>query len=109
MKLSYRILSRLSGALIIILTVWAALFYFALMDEVNDEVDDALEDYSETIIIRHLAGEKLPSHDNGSNNEYFLEEVTPEYAQAHPRLWYSDQNAYICYSATCSLKKRDRY
>lgn len=95
MKLSYRILSRLSGALIIILTVWAALFYFALMDEVNDEVDDALEDYSETIIIRHLAGEKLPSHDNGSNNEYFLEEVTPEYAQAHPRLWYSDQMVYI--------------
>ena len=58
MKLSYRILSRLSGALIVILTIWAALFYFALMDEVNDEVDDALEDYSETIIIRHLAGEK---------------------------------------------------
>lgn len=95
MKLSYRILSRLSGALIVILTIWAALFYFALMDEVNDEVDDALEDYSETIIIRHLAGEKLPSHDNGSNNEYFLEEVSPEYAQAHPQLWYSDQMVYI--------------
>ena len=30
------------------------------MDEVNDEVDDSLEDYSEIIIIRALAGEELP-------------------------------------------------
>lgn len=95
MKLSYRILSRLSAALIVILSVWAALFYFALMDEVNDEVDDSLEDYSETIIIRHLAGATLPSHDSGSNNEYFLEEVTKEYAESHPRLWYADEMVYI--------------
>lgn len=95
MKLSYRILSRLSVALIVVLSIWAALFYFALMDEVNDEVDDALEDYSETIIIRHLAGEKLPSHDSGSNNEYFLEEVNKEYADNHPRIWYADEMVYI--------------
>lgn len=31
-----------------------------MIDEVNDEVDDSLEDYSETIIIRALAGEELP-------------------------------------------------
>lgn len=36
-------------------------FYIAVIDEVNDEVDDSLEDYSETIIIRALAGEELPS------------------------------------------------
>ena len=41
-----------------------------MIDEVNDEVDDALEDYSETIIIRALAGEELPSKTNGSNNQY---------------------------------------
>ena len=67
MKLHYRIIGRLSVALIVILTVWAGLFYFALMDEVNDEVDDSLEDYSEVIITRKLAGERLPSHNNGSN------------------------------------------
>ena len=60
MKLFYRVIGRLSVTLIIILAIWAGLFYFALMDEVNDEVDDSLEDYSEVIITRHLAGEELP-------------------------------------------------
>ena len=60
MKLFYRVIGRLSVALIIILAIWAGLFYFALMDEVNDEVDDALEDYSEVIITRHLAGDIWP-------------------------------------------------
>lgn len=40
-------------------------FYFTMIDEINDEVDDALEDYSETIIIRSLAGKELPSKTTG--------------------------------------------
>ena len=61
MKLIYRILIRLSLALLAVLTVWTVFFYFTMIDEINDEVDDALEDYSETIIIRSLAGKELPS------------------------------------------------
>ena len=90
MKLFYRVIGRLSVALIIILTIWAGLFYYTLMDEVNDEVDDALEDYSEVIITRHLAGEKLPSHNNGSNNQYFLQEIDEAYAASHPHIQYTD-------------------
>ncbi len=95
MKLFYRVISRLSVALIVILALWAGLFYYALMDEVNDEVDDALEDYSEVIITRHLAGERLPSHDNGSNNQYFLQEVDSSYAASHPHILYADAMVYI--------------
>lgn len=95
MKLFYRVIGRLSVALIIILTIWAGLFYYALMDEVNDEVDDALEDYSEVIITRHLAGEKLPSHNNGSNNQYFLQEIDEAYAASHPHIQYTDSMVYI--------------
>ncbi len=61
MKLIYYIIIRISLVLSVLLTGWAILFYFAVMDEVNDEVDDSLEDYSEIIIIRALAGEELPS------------------------------------------------
>ena len=61
MKLLYRILIRLSIGIILILTGWGICFYIAIMDEINDEVDDSLEDYSELIIIRSLAGEDLPS------------------------------------------------
>ena len=56
MKLIYRILIHLSLALPIILAAWGILFYMAIIDEVNDEVDDSLEDYSEVLITRALAG-----------------------------------------------------
>ena len=47
MKLSNLVFWRISLALIVILTVWAGLFYMAIMEEVNDEVDDSLIDYAE--------------------------------------------------------------
>ena len=47
MKLIYRIILRLSLALLPIIALWGALFYFALENELNDEADDALERYSE--------------------------------------------------------------
>ena len=89
MKLIYYILVRISLALTVILTGWAIFFYIAVMDEVNDEVDDALEDYSEIIIIRALAGEELPSRNTASNNQYFLKEVTEEYAVSRENILYN--------------------
>ena len=78
MKLIYRILIHLSLALPIILAAWGILFYMAIIDEVNDEVDDSLEDYSEVLITRALAGEQLPSQSDGSNNSYYLITVTAD-------------------------------
>lgn len=95
MKLIYRIIIRLSLALTLVLGVWAVFFYIAMMDEVNDEVDDSLEDYSEAIIIRALAGEELPSANSGSNNQYFMVEVTEDYAAAHQNISYKDSMVYI--------------
>ena len=67
-----------------------------MIDEVNDEVDDSLEDYSETIIIRALAGEELPSKNNGSNNQYYLKEITKEYAvKSREDIQYKDSMVYI--------------
>ena len=80
MKLIYSILIRLSLALLIVLTVWTVFFYFTMIDEINDEVDDALEDYSETIIIRSLAGKELPSKNDGTNNSYSIRSITWEEA-----------------------------
>ncbi len=95
MKLFYHVLFRLSVGIIVILTAWAVFFYAAIIDEINDEVDDSLEDYSELIIIRSLAGEKLPSKDNGSNNQYFLTEVDEEYLRRHENISYQDSMVYI--------------
>lgn len=95
MKLIYHIILRISLALTLILTGWAVFFYVTMMDEINDEVDDSLEDYSETIIIRALAGEELPSQNNGSNNQYYLNEVTKTYAQTRDEIQYKDSMVYI--------------
>ena len=59
MKLIYRIALRLSLILIPLMALWATLFYFMMVEEINDEADDTLEDYSELIIIRMLAGREV--------------------------------------------------
>lgn len=95
MKLIYRILLRLSLALLAVLTIWTVFFYFTMIDEINDEVDDALEDYSETIIIRSLAGKELPSKNDGSNNSYSIRPITREEARQYPAIEYYDADIYI--------------
>ncbi len=55
MKLFQLVMWRMSTILVVILTCWAVLFYLAIMEEVNDEVDDSLSDYSESLIIRSLS------------------------------------------------------
>lgn len=95
MKLIYRILILLSLALLIVLTVWTVFFYFTMIDEINDEVDDALEDYSETIIIRSLAGKELPSKNDGTNNSYSIRPITWEEAGQYPAIEYYDADIYI--------------
>ena len=44
MKLIYRIALRLSAVLIPLMALWATLFYFMTIDEINDEADGALAD-----------------------------------------------------------------
>lgn len=80
---------------IVVLTAWAALFYVAMVDEINDEVDDTLEDYSDLIITRSLAGKELPSKDIGSNNQYYLREVDNAYAVSRNQISYTDSMVYI--------------
>ena len=42
MKLIYRIALRLSLILIPLMALWATLFYFMMVEEINDEADDTL-------------------------------------------------------------------
>lgn len=95
MKLFHLVLWRISLALIVVLTVWAGFFYMAVVEEVNDEVDDTLEDYSEGLIIRALSGEDMPTASNGSNNQYYLYEVSESYAASHSQITYRDEMVFI--------------
>jgi len=95
MKLFYRVLINLLVGIFVILLGWAVVFYMGMMEEINDEVDDSLEDYTELIIKRSLAGKQLPSNDSGSNNQYFLKEVDRTYFLSHDAISYRDSMVYI--------------
>lgn len=95
MKLIYHIIIRLSIVLSAVLAIWAIFFYMRMIDEINDETDDALEDYAEQIIIRQLAGEEIPSESSNSNNQYYLREITIEEAYGKPHIHYMDSMVYI--------------
>ena len=81
--------------MIIVLSLWAGFFFLQIVDEVYDEVDDSLEDYSEGLIIRALSGEEMPAASNGSNNQYYLYEVSKSYAASHPQITYRDEMVFI--------------
>ncbi len=95
MRLIYRMALRLSLALLPVIALWAAIFYFTMVDEINDESDDALENYSELIISRMLSGRELPPLNDGSNNSYSIVPVDEEYALAHAGIEYYDAEVFI--------------
>lgn len=95
MRLFYRIVIRLGAALLVIMSLWAVLFYYAMVDEIRDETDDSLEDYTSLIITRVLAGRALPLLGDGSNNSYKITPVDADYAAVNPHLKYEDHDFYI--------------
>lgn len=95
MKLITRIAIRLTMALAPLMILWAVLFYFALIKEINDEMDDSLETYSEMIIVRMLSHQELPALNSGSNNSYSIQPVDSTYARMHDGIVYSDIEVYI--------------
>ena len=95
MRLIYRIVVRLGVALLVIMSLWATLFYYTMVDEIRDEADDSLEDYSSLIITRVLAGRELPQVGDGSNNSFTLTPVDAAYAAEQSHLKYEDHDFYI--------------
>lgn len=95
MRLVYRIVLHMSWALSLLLAAWAVLFYFTMIEEINDEVDDSLENYAEMLVKRSLTGRELPAAFSGSNNGYYLHDVSAGYASSRPHLVFSDEEIFI--------------
>ena len=54
MKLLHYTYRKLSLLLLLLMAAWGVLFYYAIIDEVMDETDDTLENYSEILINNAL-------------------------------------------------------
>ena len=94
MKLMYRIAMRLALVLLPLIAVWAGLFYFKTLDEVNDETDDALDEFAEKVIARMLSGQELPSN-VGANILYDIIPIGVQFAQDHPSIRYYFNDEYF--------------
>lgn len=91
MKLTLRIALHTAWLLSLLLAAWAVLFYWGIVGELNDELDDSLDNHAELLIERRLAGQ-LPATE-GSGWE--LREVSGREAAALPHVRYSDEKIYI--------------
>ncbi len=78
MRLVHFMTLRLLAVASIVLGLWAVVFYYAIVEEINDEQDDSLEGHAELVIRRFLRGEELPSKSIGSNNQYIKRPVSKE-------------------------------
>lgn len=94
MRLIYRITLRLAIVLLPILLLWAAIFYYAMVNEINDETDDSLEDYAELIVRRILTGKQLPASGDGTNNTYEIE-LLPRESELQVSMHFDDLQVYL--------------
>ena len=95
MKLKHVVVGRVSLVMIIVMSLWAVLFYMTLMDEANDEVDDTLQSCSEVIMLKWLSGKEMPLQSNESVNHYYLREVPSDYAQRVPAMIFRDEELFM--------------
>ena len=87
MKLIHKVTLRLALVILPLLLLWATVFYFTMVHQVNDETDDSLDDYATMIALRVVSGDELPTPGDGSNNTYSIELLPPTE-------FYSDYETY---------------
>lgn len=95
MKLKHVVVGRVSLVMVFVMSLWAVLFYMALMEEANDEVDDTLQSCSEVIMLKWLSGKEMPLQSNESVNHYYLREVPADYAQQVPAMIFRDEVLFM--------------
>lgn len=95
MKLIHNIAVRLSVALLPVIGLWAMVFYFVIVDEINDEADDLLESYADQLMVRKLSGKELPVTNIMTDGHYSISQVTESYADSQAGMEYYDSDFYI--------------
>lgn len=80
----------LSGAMFVVLSVWAAVFYWNLLDEIHDSIDDGLEN-TKLLVISKAAEDTSLLHDKDNfwESNYRIRELRPE-EDIHGTDRYSD-------------------
>ncbi|HWK99073.1 MAG TPA: HAMP domain-containing sensor histidine kinase [Parapedobacter sp.] len=80
MKLLNHTLLYLSASLIFILSIWAVVFYFSMMEEVYDSIDDGLENYKMLIIKKASRDSTLLQKNRFDESNYAIRPISSKLA-----------------------------
>lgn len=94
MKLLNHTLLYFSVILLAIISVWAALFYFEILDEVYDSLDDGLENYKMLIIEKAHSDTSVLYKTTFAESNYAIHEVPASFA-VEARDIYRDTMMYM--------------
>jgi len=78
MKLHNYTVLYLSGAMFVVLSIWAAIFYINMLDEIHDSIDDGLNNSKILIINKVSEDSSLLYKDNFLESNYRIREVRKE-------------------------------
>ena len=81
MKLVYYTYRKISLLLFVLMAVWGVLFYYAIIDEVMDETDDTLENYSEILINNALMDPSILDTEGTLMSFYKFRPISEEEAE----------------------------
>lgn len=84
----------LSAVMFILMAIWGILFYFAIIDEVMDETDDALENSREMLVRKALEHPGMLKHNRCPMHAYSFRPLTDEEA-LHYRNRLFDSVQYV--------------
>lgn len=95
MKLIHYTIGKLSVVMIVILTVWAGIFYLNIFDEVWDETDDSLENFK-TLIIRQFMRDttSLNLGDKDLMSQYRIRQISEEEAVRYRERYFDSTRFY---------------
>lgn len=94
MKLLNHTLIYVSLSLLIIISVWAGIFYFNMMDEINDSIDDGLEN-TKILVIQQVSTDSTLLHKASfQESNYAIREIHPSLAISYKDV-YQDTMMYM--------------
>ena len=94
MKLLNHTLSYLSVAFFLVIGIWAAIFYFNMLDEIYDSIDDGLENSKILIVQKAQEDSTIIHRTNFMESNYAMHEIKPDHAHRF-RDQYLDSTLYM--------------
>ena len=88
MKLLHYTYRKLSLLLLLLMAAWGVLFYYAIIDEVMDETDDTLENYSEILINNALMDPSVLETEGTLMSFYKFRPISEEEAEDYDEKYY---------------------